>query len=168
MHHMAPVDPEFVYQHRTDNQRIYLIAEDDQGQIVGCVTGVDHVAAFNDPEGGSSLWTPVHAESGAARRALVQTLATTDLGRTFMDLSVLADNENAINLYQKIGFRRVPVFCVKHKHNPINEDLYLAPEQRPISTPMPGSSPTRRANGVSGSRCWMPYVAISVSPAVAR
>jgi GNAT-family acetyltransferase (TIGR03103 family) len=43
-----------------------------------------------------------------------------------MDLSVLHDNTHAIALYEKLGFRRVPVFAVKRK-NPINEKLYAGP-----------------------------------------
>jgi hypothetical protein len=35
----------------------YLLAEDaDTGATIGTVTGVDHAAAFRDPESGSSLW----------------------------------------------------------------------------------------------------------------
>jgi GNAT-family acetyltransferase (TIGR03103 family) len=43
-----------------------------------------------------------------------------------MDLSVMNDNEQAIQLYEKIGFERVPVFCVKRK-NRINEPLFTPP-----------------------------------------
>jgi ribosomal protein S18 acetylase RimI-like enzyme len=50
-------------------------------------------------------------------------------GAAFMDLSVLHDNEQAIALYEKLGFRRVPVFAVKRK-NPINEKLFRpAPDE---------------------------------------
>ena len=35
------------------------------------------------------------------------------------------DNEQAIALYEKLGFRRAPVFAVKRK-NVINEKLYTA------------------------------------------
>ena len=34
-------------------------------------------------------------------------------GRSFMDLSVMHDNANAIALYEKLGFQRVPVFALK-------------------------------------------------------
>jgi hypothetical protein len=43
-----------------------------------------------------------------------------------MDLSVLHDNEQAIALYEKLGFVRVPVFAVKRR-NPINEPLFSGP-----------------------------------------
>lgn len=36
----------------------YLLAvRDEDGAVVGTVTGVDHELLFNDPEHGSSLWT---------------------------------------------------------------------------------------------------------------
>ena len=47
-------------------------------------------------------------------------------GRSFMDLSVMHDNDNAIALYEKLGFQRVPVFAVKRK-NSINEKLFVGP-----------------------------------------
>jgi len=128
--HMVPVEPDFVWEHRDSDRLSYLVAEDDDtGEILGTVTGVDHVAAFGDPEGGSSLWTL--AVDPQARRpgvgaGLVLHLSELfrERGRRFMDLSVLADNEAAIALYTKLGFERVPVFCVKHKQNPINEPLF--------------------------------------------
>ena len=52
-------------------------------------------------------------------------------GRIYVDLSVMHDNHEAIQLYEKIGFQRVPVFCVKRK-NIINEQLYASnlPEEK--------------------------------------
>jgi GNAT-family acetyltransferase (TIGR03103 family) len=44
-----------------------------------------------------------------------------------MDLSVLHDNTQAIRLYRKLGFERVPVFALKHK-NPYNEPLFIGSE----------------------------------------
>jgi hypothetical protein len=49
-------------------------------------------------------------------------------GRAFMDLSVLHDNAEAIKLYEKMGFERVPVYTVKKK-NPINESLFIGPQR---------------------------------------
>jgi GNAT-family acetyltransferase (TIGR03103 family) len=43
-----------------------------------------------------------------------------------MDLSVIHDNEQAIALYEKLGFFRVPMFTIKHK-NVINEALFTEP-----------------------------------------
>jgi len=128
--HMVPVSPEFVWDRRRSEELSYAVAEDDRtGEILGTVTGVDHVAAFGDPEGGSSLWTlavdPQSRHPGIGE-ALVLYLAALfrRRSRRFMDLSVLADNEAAIRLYEKLGFERVPVFCIKHKQNPINEPLF--------------------------------------------
>ncbi|MTV25802.1 N-acetylglutaminylglutamine synthetase [Nitriliruptoraceae bacterium ZYF776] len=109
----------------------YLVAEDtDTGEVVGTVTGIDHRHAFDDPEDGTSLWClavdPQSARPGVGA-ALARTLAERfkARGRAFMDLSVVHDNAPAIGLYEKLGFVRVPVFCVKRK-NPINERLFSA------------------------------------------
>src|SRR5690606_41960497 len=50
----------------------------------------------------------------------------TTLFRSYMDLSVMHDNAQAIALYEKLGFRRVHFFGVKRK-NPINEALFVGP-----------------------------------------
>ncbi len=44
----------------------------------------------------------------------------------YLDLSVLHDNEQAIALYEKLGFVRVPMFALKRR-NPINEKLFAGP-----------------------------------------
>lgn len=110
-----------------------LVAEDlETRAILGVVTGVDHVRAFNDPDGGASLWAlavdPQASHPGIGE-CLSRTLAEMfrQRGRTFLDLSVLHDNAQAIALYEKLGFVRVPVYCVKNK-NPINEPLFLGPD----------------------------------------
>jgi GNAT-family acetyltransferase (TIGR03103 family) len=118
-----------------DNQRtatfVYLVAEDaDTGEVVGTVTGVDHVRAFNDPEQGTSLWClavdPQTRRPGVGR-ALVRALAERfqGRGRAYLDLSVVHDNHPAIGLYERLGFERVPVYALKRK-NPINERLFAA------------------------------------------
>jgi GNAT-family acetyltransferase (TIGR03103 family) len=130
--HMVGVDPAFVWKHRHTRELTYLVAEDaDDGRILGTVTGVDHVHAFKDPEKGSSLWCL--AVDPQARHPGIGVALVTHLaghyqarGRAFMDLSVMHDNTEAIALYEKLGFQRVPVFCLKNK-NPINEKLYIGP-----------------------------------------
>jgi GNAT-family acetyltransferase (TIGR03103 family) len=116
--------------HRT-RDFTYLVAEDRRtGRIVGTVTGVDHVLAFGDPEGGASLWClAVDAQEAppGAGEALVRVLAERYVGRgrSYLDLSVMHDNEAAITLYRKLGFSRIPAVCVKRK-NPINTPLFAA------------------------------------------
>ncbi len=109
----------------------YLVAEEaETGDIVGTITGVDHRAAFGDPERGSSLWClavdPQSARPGIGEKlvlALAERLSRA--GAAYVDLSVIHDNAPAIRLYEKLGFVREPVFCVKRK-NPINERLFAA------------------------------------------
>ena len=131
---MVSADPEVVWENQRTRTFTYLIAETaDTGEVVGTVTGVDHVQAFNDPEGGSSLWClavdpqcPWPGVGEALVRALAERFQAG--GRAYMDLSVLHDNAGAISLYEKIGFERVPVFAVKRK-NPINERLFAPPPE---------------------------------------
>lgn len=112
----------------------YLLAvRDEDGAVVGTVTGVDHELLFSDPEEGSSLWTlavdPAAGLPGigaALTRALAEHFRTA--GRAYMDLSVAHDNAAAIGLYEKLGFRRVPVLAIKRK-NAINEPLFSPPPE---------------------------------------
>ncbi|PLW78264.1 N-acetylglutaminylglutamine synthetase [Cohaesibacter celericrescens] len=127
---MVPVPPDFFWSHRDAGMVTMLVAEDAKtGDILGSVMGVDHKKAFDDPEQGSSLWclavspSAPHAGVGESllRRLAEQFQAR---GAAYMDLSVLHDNEQAIALYEKLGFRRVNVFAVKRK-NQINEKLFV-------------------------------------------
>ncbi len=112
----------------------YLLAvRDEDGAVVGTVTGVDHELLFSDPEQGSSLWTlavdPAAGLPGigeALTRALAEHFRSA--GRAYMDLSVAHDNAAAIGLYEKLGFRRVPVLAIKRK-NAINEPLFSPPPE---------------------------------------
>lgn len=126
---MVPVQPRFLWRNRASPRVTYIVAEDlASGQVIGTATGVDHVNTFGDPEGGASLWCLAVAPSASVPgvgQALVRHLAEhfQARGRSFMDLSVMHDNRQAIALYEKLGFTRVPVFTVKSK-NAINEPLY--------------------------------------------
>ncbi|MDW7771994.1 MAG: N-acetylglutaminylglutamine synthetase [Desulfobulbaceae bacterium] len=127
--HMVPTPPGFIWKNRTSKSFIYLVAEDNEsGDILGCILGVDHKKAFNDPENGCSFWclavNPKASHPGIGH-ALINYLADYfhARGRSFMDLSVLHTNREAVCLYEKLGFKRIPAFCVKHK-NPINEPLF--------------------------------------------
>jgi len=129
---MVPVRPDFFWSNRDNRSITYLVAEDENtGEIIGTVTGIDHRRAFNDPEHGSSLWclaVDPQARHPGIGEALVRRLAEHFKARSAacMDLSVLHDNEQAIRLYEKLHFRRIPAFSVKRK-NSINERLYVRP-----------------------------------------
>ncbi|TDB80132.1 N-acetylglutaminylglutamine synthetase [Micromonospora sp. KC721] len=108
---------------------LHLVAESGTGEIVGTITGVDHVAVFADPENGASLWcltVDFNTAPPGTGQALLTALADRldERGRAFVDLSVLAENSGAIRLYERLGFRRTGTLCVKRK-NPINEPLFL-------------------------------------------
>jgi len=129
---MVPVKPDFLVANRDSRTIVYLVAEDEAtGAVIGTVTGVDHRRAFGDPAGGASLWclavdpqaTPAHVGETLVRRLAEYVLAR---GAQYLDLSVMHDNAQAIELYEKLGFVRIQAFTVKHK-NPINEKLFVGP-----------------------------------------
>jgi len=127
--HMVPLDPATVWRQRDHDAVVYLIAEDEStGDIIGSAMGVDHLLAFGDERGGSSLWclvvdpqTHLVGVGQALVRELIALFAAR--GRKHLDLSVLHDNQHAIGLYHKLGFVQVDGFVVKHK-NAINEPLF--------------------------------------------
>ncbi|MCW2308592.1 N-acetylglutaminylglutamine synthetase [Rhodobium gokarnense] len=133
MRGMVPVPLEFFWAQRDARAICYFVAEDEvTGEVLGTVTGVDHARAFGDPEKGSSLWclaVDPQARQPGVGEALVRRLAeySAERGAAYLDLSVMHDNEQAIALYEKLGFERVPLFTVKRK-NPINETLFTGPE----------------------------------------
>lgn len=126
---MVPVAPQFFWSQRDSRAITVFVAESETtGAIVGTVMGVDHRRAFDDPEAGSSLWClavdPQAVEPGVGE-ALVRRLIEhfQARGANYLDLSVLHDNDQAIQLYEKLGFRRLAVYAVKRR-NPINERLF--------------------------------------------
>jgi GNAT-family acetyltransferase (TIGR03103 family) len=135
---MVPADVDVIWENqRTTRHVTYLVAEDeDTGEVVGTVTGVDHARLFDDPDNGCSLWClavdPACTVPGVGE-VLVRTLIERfqARGRAYLDLSVVHDNAPAIALYEKLGFERVPVFGVKRK-NAINERLFAAPSHEGI------------------------------------
>lgn len=127
---MVPVNRDMVEHAYRDNYVKYWVAIDNtSNDIIGVGMGVDHKEAFDDPENGSSLWAlavdqrAIHAGIGTS---LVHAIISyfKECGRNFVDVSVVHNNRAAIGLYEKLGFKQVPVFCVKNK-NIINEDLYI-------------------------------------------
>lgn len=131
---MKGAEPDFILDKRANKLRTYMIAKDlTHDRVLGTVTGVDHVAAFNDPEKGSSLWSLAvdpQVDFPGVGSSLVRHLCEHYFtrGRAFVDISVMHDNKKAIALYEKLGCQRIPVFCIKRK-NPINQDLYTASQK---------------------------------------
>ena len=126
---MVPVDPLRVWRERASRGITYALAEDrDSGEVIGVAMGLDHVEAFADAHNGASLWAlavaPQATHPGIGE-ALVRYLAEhyEARGRAWMDVSVMHDNEQAIALYEKLGFQRIPAFAVK-RCNAINEPLF--------------------------------------------
>ncbi|KWX65795.1 N-acetylglutaminylglutamine synthetase [Mycobacterium sp. NAZ190054] len=132
---MVPAPTDVIWENHQSQPAVdYLVAvSDEDGAVIGTVTGVDHRALFSDPENGSSLWTlavdPAATLPGVGA-ALTRSLAELyrSRGRAYMDLSVTHDNHAAIALYEKLGFHRVPVMAVKRK-NAINEPLFTHPPE---------------------------------------
>jgi GNAT-family acetyltransferase (TIGR03103 family) len=132
---MVPAPVDVTWDNHLHEQAVsYLLAvRDNDGAVVGTVTGVDHELLFSDPERGSSLWTlavdPAAGIPGIGI-ALTRRLAAhfRRAGRAYMDLSVTHDNAAAIRLYEKLGFKRVPVLAIKRK-NAINEPLFSPPPE---------------------------------------
>ncbi|NEV63218.1 N-acetylglutaminylglutamine synthetase [Thiorhodococcus minor] len=127
---MVPPGADFIWGNRTSKELSYWVAEDEQdGVILGVVNGVDHVAAFDDPENGASLWA-LAVDPQAPYPGIGETLVRQVIeyyvarGRAFLDLSVMHDNANAIRLYDKLGFERIPAFAIKNK-NAFNEPLFI-------------------------------------------
>ena len=134
-HKMMPMDSDYLLSPELHPGIFHRVAVDRRtGEVLGTASGVDHVQIFNDPEQGSSFWclavSPQAAYPGIGRELLLD-LAREFRARSrrFMDLSVMYDNEEAIALYERLGFVRVPVFCVKRK-NSFNEPLYMVPKQK--------------------------------------
>ena len=130
---MVPIEPSFIFDSRNGPCLTQLVAEDSQTEaIVGSVMGVDHVEAFKDPERGCSLWAlavdPQTSHSGVGQALVVHLIEHfAAKQRAYMDLSVMYNNNQAIRLYEKLGFNRVPVFVIKNR-NFINEPWFTGHE----------------------------------------
>ena len=129
---MVPPGSDFIWDQRASRILTYWVAEDEQdGSLLGVVNGVDHVAAFQDPENGASLWAlavdPQAPYPGIGENLVRQVIEYYQAhGRAFIDLSVIHDNTRAIRLYERLGFERIPAFALKNK-NAYNEPLFMGP-----------------------------------------
>lgn len=137
--HMVPADSDLMWSNSQNAPHVvYLVAVDDEtGQVVGTVTGIDHCQLFGDRENGSSLWClavePTVTRPGTGGllvRSLIEEFIRR--GRSQMDLSVLHNNDGAIALYERIGFTRVPAALGIKRKNAINEPLFapVKPEEQ--------------------------------------
>lgn len=149
---MVGVEYDFLMKHRRSRKIWYLVAKDQKtNEVIGVIMGVNHCAIFDDPEKGSSTWAlavdPQTHHPGVGE-ALIRQVAERMKARGchYLDLSVMHDNHEAIALYRKLGFHRIPAFAVKTR-NRINEKLFSGP------------SPDRRLN---------PYAVIIVNEARRR
>lgn len=131
MRGMLPIDPAKLTP-RHQGGPVYWLAEDeDSGAVIGSVMGLNHHKAYQDPEHGSSLWClavdPQCSRPGVGE-VLVRHLIEHFMSRglSYLDLSVLHDNEQAKKLYAKLGFRPLQTFSLKRK-NGINQPLFLGP-----------------------------------------
>ncbi len=130
---MLPGPVETLVANAYRSEFLHLVADHPlTGAIVGTITGIDHVEAFDDPAGGASLWcltVDMNSAPPGTGQALLAGLAMrlTQRGRAYVDLSVLAENTGAIRLYERLGFEPISELCVKRK-NPINESLFVVSE----------------------------------------
>lgn len=128
--HMIPPPIDFIWSQRASRVVQFFVASDIQsGEVLGAATGIDHVEAFGDPEGGASLWALAvdpQARQPGVGQALVRQMAEYFIarGRSYLDLSVIHSNREAIRLYEHLKFKRINVFTVKNK-NSFNEPLFI-------------------------------------------
>ncbi|MCG6967331.1 MAG: N-acetylglutaminylglutamine synthetase [Chromatiaceae bacterium] len=137
---MIPPPVDFMWQHRTSRTVQFFIAADNHsGEVLGAATGIDHVEAFDDPEKGASLWALAvdpQARNPGIGQALVRHMAEYFIGRgrSYLDLSVMHDNREAIRLYERLKFERINAFTVKNK-NSFNEPLFIGTQPQEALNP---------------------------------
>ena len=128
---MLPVDEAHLTPREEGGPSYWLAEDESSGQVIGTVMGLNHLKAFSDPEGGSSLWCLAVApdcQRPGVGEALVRHLIEHFMSRglNYLDLSVLHDNLQAKALYAKLGFRDLQTFAIKRR-NGINQSLFLGP-----------------------------------------
>lgn len=137
---MIPPPVDFIWEERTSRAVQFFVATDiHSGEILGAATGIDHVEAFADPEQGSSLWALAvdpQARMPGIGQALVRHMAEYFIarGRSYLDLSVMHNNHEAIRLYERLKFERINAFSVKKK-NSFNEPLFIGAQPEEALNP---------------------------------
>jgi GNAT-family acetyltransferase (TIGR03103 family) len=128
---MLPIDPAKLTPRHLGGPVYWLAEDEDSGAVIGSVMGLNHHKAYQDPEHGSSLWClavdPQCSRPGVGE-VLVRHLVEHFMSRglSYLDLSVLHDNDQAKQLYAKLGLRPLQTFSLKRK-NGINQPLFLGP-----------------------------------------
>jgi GNAT-family acetyltransferase (TIGR03103 family) len=140
---MVPIRPDFLQtDYESSGIRIFVAEEESTGLVLGSVMAIDHEAALRTGDHGSSFWCLV-VDPQARWPGLGESLVRSAIehlgarGATYTDLTVLHDNEQAISLYEKLGFARVPYFTLKRK-NSINERLFTGPAPEAALNPYAG------------------------------
>lgn len=130
---MVQINPERLTPRESGGPDFWLAADEDTGDIIGTVMGLNHALTYDDPDQGASLWG-LTADSKTQRLGVGEMLVRhlieyfMSRGCLYLDLSVLHDNTQAKALYYKLGFQQLHTFTVKRK-NTINQPLYLGPDQ---------------------------------------
>lgn len=126
---MVEIRPEYFDEDLDAKGIHFLVAEDPKSRdVVGVVMGIDHSKYLGSGDTGSSLWclaVDPQARQPGIGKALTRKLAELfwKKGADYMDLTVMHDNDQAISLYEKLGFHRIQSFTVKRK-NTFNEKLF--------------------------------------------
>ena len=129
---MVPVSKHYFRTMEDSDEISLFVAEETRtGHILGAITLVDHAKIYADPNRGVSLWSlavdPQAPQTGVGEQLVRYCIEKAfDRGCGRVDLSVLHDNEQAICLYEKLGFHKIPLFFLKNK-SAINEKLYTGP-----------------------------------------
>ncbi|GHC09362.1 N-acetylglutaminylglutamine synthetase [Cerasicoccus arenae] len=127
---MVPLDKDYVWDNRHAEGFTYFIAvQNETGHVLGVAMGANHQVCGEHMPNSCSLWAvgvDPQAQLPGVGTSLVRHIIEhySQLGREYMDVSVIHDNENAQRLYEKMGFERMYIFAAKRR-NRINERLFV-------------------------------------------
>jgi ribosomal protein S18 acetylase RimI-like enzyme len=116
---MCAIDQKTVNDNMHASVVTYFVAEKN-GEMLGIVIGIDHVKLFNSPERGSSFWglavLPGEEGKGIGKLLIDHIIEHYQTkGANYIDLYVDYYNKRAIELYEKIGFKKIPRFYLVPK-----------------------------------------------------